>query len=104
MWYIASYYRDLLSFDSGPTMESDVCGGMSGSKSSVTCCALSHNTTSWKPRLVSNYSIHTVNVERFAGLNIHGKVFVGVLLWCLGQELNYIDGKTFAVFLKTAKV
>ena len=47
-------YRDLLGFDSGPMMESDVCGGMSGSKSSVTCCVLSHNTTNWKPRLVSN--------------------------------------------------
>ena len=32
---------------------------------------------------------HTVNVERFTGLNIHSfspmKFFAGILLWCLGQ-------------------
>jgi len=48
-----TFNRDLLTFDSGPVMESNVCGGMSGSKSTLMCCTLAHNATGWKPRLVS---------------------------------------------------
>ena len=57
--------------------------------------------------------LHTVNVERFAGLNIHGfspmkflwKYFHGALatsVYCL--SIAKIHGKTFAVLSKTAKV
>ncbi|XP_065920672.1 cytoplasmic dynein 2 intermediate chain 1-like isoform X2 [Dysidea avara] len=57
---------DLLTFDSGPVMESNVCGGMTGSKSTLMYCSLSHNATGWKPRLVISYSdgsceIHYLN-------------------------------------------
>ena len=53
-------------------------------------------------------SIHTVDVERFAGLNVHGfnptEVFTEILSYCLGQKClllkrgAYIHRKTFAVF------
>ena len=55
----------------------------------------------------------TVDVERFAGLNVCGfnptKVFVEILSCCLSQKClllkrgTYIHGKTFVVLLKTTK-
>ena len=58
--------------------------------------------------------LHTVNGERFAGLNFHGfnptEVFAEILSCFLRQKYlllmssTYIHGKTFAVFLITAKV
>ena len=58
----------------------------------------------------------TIDVERFAGLNIHGfsliEVFVEILSCCLGQkyslfsiikERNLYSQKTFVVLLKTVK-
>ena len=58
------------------------------------------------------YMIYTVNMERFAGLNIHGfspmKVFAAILLWCLGQQCVYyltiVKYSWEQVLLKTVKV
>ena len=57
--------------------------------------------------------IHTVDVERFAGLNVHGfnptEIITEVLSRCLGQKclllkrVAYIHRKTFMVLLKTTK-
>ena len=62
---------------------------------------------------ISNLFHYTVDVEKFAGLNVHGfnptEVFTEILLDCLGQKCllvkrgAYIRRKKFAVLLKTAK-
>ena len=60
----------------------------------------------------SLHDIYTVNVERFAGLNVHGfspmKVFVAILLRCLGQQCVYyltiVKYSWEQVLLKTVKV
>ena len=58
--------------------------------------------------------MHTIDGERFTGLNICGfsaiEVFTEILSRCLGHKYlvqlkrgTYIHGKTFAVLLKTVK-
>ena len=62
---------------------------------------------------ISNPCHYTIDVEKFAGLNVHGfnptEVFMEILSDCLGQKSllvkrgAYIHGKKSAVLLKTTK-
>jgi len=82
-----SCFRDLLTFDSGPVMESNVCGGMSGSKSTLVCCSLSHNATGWEPRLVSVYCATVQPYQHYNSTNNFKMRFV------LIEQSGHIDNK-----------